>query len=56
MIHFQAGRQDAIVFRDQLEWVGKHAFERSADGWVRCIEHTLETGKRIRAHVSPQPV
>jgi DNA polymerase-3 subunit delta' len=54
MIHWQAGSQEAIVFRDQLDWIGKHAFGRSADGWVRCMEHTLEARKRILAHVSPQ--
>ncbi|WP_308637005.1 DNA polymerase III subunit delta' [Paenibacillus silvisoli] len=54
MIHFQAGRHEALVFIDQLDWIGKHAFSRSAEGWVRCMEYTLEAGKRMRAHVSPQ--
>ncbi|MFC0334205.1 DNA polymerase III subunit delta' [Paenibacillus sepulcri] len=54
MIHFQAGRHEALVFIDQVDWIGKHAFGRSADGWVRCMEHTLEAGKRMRAHVPPQ--
>ncbi|SFJ87811.1 DNA polymerase-3 subunit delta' [Paenibacillus sp. UNC496MF] len=54
MIHFQAGRQESLVFIDQLDWIGKHAYARPAEGWVACMEHTLEAGKRIRAHVSPQ--
>lgn len=54
LIQFQAGRQDDIVFIDQLEWIGKHAFDRSFAGWVSCIEHTLEAGKRMRANVTPQ--
>ncbi|XEC95004.1 DNA polymerase III subunit delta' [Paenibacillus tarimensis] len=54
MIHFLAGRQDSIVFIDQLDWISKHAYARTPDGWVRCMELALETGKRIRAHVSPQ--
>ncbi|WP_424768602.1 DNA polymerase III subunit delta' [Paenibacillus sp. sgz302251] len=54
LIQFQAGRQDNIVFIDQLEWIGKHAFNRSAAGWVSCIEHTLEASKRMRANVTPQ--
>ncbi len=54
LIQFQAGRQDDIVFIDQLEWIGKHAFDRSFAGWVSCIEHTLEASKRMRANVTPQ--
>jgi DNA polymerase-3 subunit delta' len=54
MIHFQAGRQEAIVFIDQVDWIGKHAYGRSANEWVQCIEHTLEAGKRMRSHVPPQ--
>lgn len=54
MIHFQAGRQEAIVFIDQIDWISKHAFARPVEGWVNCIEHTLEAGKRMKAHVSPQ--
>lgn len=54
LIQFQAGRQGNIVFIDQLDWIGKHAFHRSFAGWVSCIEHTLEASKRIRANVTPQ--
>ncbi|MFD0717109.1 DNA polymerase III subunit delta' [Paenibacillus sp. GCM10027626] len=54
MIHIQAGRQEAVVFIDQVDWLSKHAFGRSAAGWVQCMEHTLEAGKRIRANVAPQ--
>jgi DNA polymerase-3 subunit delta' len=54
MIQFQAGRQDNVVFIDQLDWISKHAFHRSVAGWVSCMEHTLEAGKRMRANVAPQ--
>ncbi|MGG1638155.1 DNA polymerase III subunit delta' [Paenibacillus sp. NRS-1760] len=54
LIQFQAGRQDNIVFIDQLDWISKHAFNRSFAGWVSCIEHTLEASKRMRANVTPQ--
>ena len=49
MIHFQAGRHEALVFIDQIDWISKHAFGRPADGWVKCMEYALEAGKRIRA-------
>lgn len=54
MIQFQAGRQESMVYIDQLDWISKHAFNRSIESWVACIEHTLEAGKRIRSNVSAQ--
>ncbi|TYP67974.1 DNA polymerase III subunit delta' [Paenibacillus methanolicus] len=53
-IQVQAGRQESVVFIDQIEFLSRHAYNRSSEGWVRCMEYTLETGKRMRAHVSPQ--
>ncbi|QAY67478.1 DNA polymerase III subunit delta' [Paenibacillus protaetiae] len=54
MIQYQAGRQDRMVYIDQLDWISKHAFDRSYAGWVTCIEYTFEAGKRIRANVPAQ--
>ncbi|MBH5320743.1 DNA polymerase III subunit delta' [Paenibacillus sp. GSMTC-2017] len=54
LTQIQAGRQDKIVFIDQLDWLRNNAFNRSFAGWVSCMEHILEASKRIRANVSPQ--
>jgi len=54
MTQFQAGRQENLVFIDQLEWISAHAFSRSFAGWVSCMEHILEADKRIKANVTPQ--
>ncbi|MFC6335138.1 DNA polymerase III subunit delta' [Paenibacillus septentrionalis] len=54
MTQFQAGRQENLVFIDQLEWISAHAFSRSFAGWVSCMEHVLEADKRIKANVTPQ--
>lgn len=54
LVQFQASRQGNIVFIDQLEWIGNHAFERSTAGYIGCIEHVLEASRRIHANVSPQ--
>lgn len=54
MTQFQAGRQESIVFTDQLDWISAHAFSRSFDGWLRCIESIIEADKRIKANVTPQ--
>lgn len=53
-IHFQAGRQESIVFLDQMDWISKQAFLHPASYWVGCIERALEAGKRMRANVAPQ--
>jgi len=53
-IHFLSGRQDHIVFTDQIDWISKQAFQRSFAGWAACMEHTLEASKRMRANVAPQ--
>ncbi|WP_168123378.1 DNA polymerase III subunit delta' [Paenibacillus sp. HB172176] len=49
-----AGRRDKLVFIDQLDWISSHAYNRSFAGWVACMEHILEAGKRMRANVPPQ--
>lgn len=54
MTQFQAGRQESIVFTDQLDWISAHAFSRSFTSWLHCIESILEADKRIKANVSPQ--
>ncbi|GIP19583.1 DNA polymerase III subunit delta' [Paenibacillus montaniterrae] len=54
MTQFQAGRQDKLVFIDQLEWISAHAFSRSFAGWIACMEHVLEADKRMKANVTPQ--
>lgn len=54
MIQFQAGRQDKMVYIDQVDWISKHAFDRSSEGWIACMEHIFEAGKRIRANVPSQ--
>ena len=54
MTQFQAGRQESIVFTDQLDWISAHAFTRSFDGWLKCMESILEADKRIKANVAPQ--
>lgn len=54
MTQFQAGRQDKLVFIDQLEWISAHAYSRSFAGWISCMEHVLEADKRMKANVTPQ--
>jgi len=54
LLNVRIGRRDQVVFEDEIGWMDKHAFSRQPHEWVACMEHTLEAGRRIRAHVSPQ--
>ncbi|OUM93938.1 MAG: DNA polymerase III subunit delta' [Thermobacillus sp. ZCTH02-B1] len=54
LLNVRIGRRDQVVFTDEIGWMDRHAFMREPHEWVACMEHTLEAGKRIRAHVSPQ--
>jgi len=56
MLNYQLNRLDRIVFQDQLDVIGKVAWTRSTDGWVRCMEAAIDAQKRIRANVNPQLV
>jgi DNA polymerase-3 subunit delta' len=54
MIHFICGREDNIIYKDQLHWIRQHAFSREIHYWVECMEHTIELQKRLRFHANPQ--
>lgn len=54
LLNVRAGRREQVVYEDELGWLDKHAFAREPHEWVACMEHTLEAGRRIRSHVSPQ--
>ncbi|WP_028543467.1 DNA polymerase III subunit delta' [Paenibacillus taiwanensis] len=56
MLYYQLNRQDSLVFQDQLDLLGKMAWTRTADGWIRCMEAAAEAQKRVRANVNPQLV
>jgi DNA polymerase-3 subunit delta' len=54
MIYAMTGRQDRMVFADQAEFIGNHAWSRSIEGWTRAMESALAAARRIKAHVPPQ--
>lgn len=54
MIHHQIGRQEKLVFIDQTDWMTKLAFSQAADFWIRCMEHVVETQKRLRQNAGLQ--
>lgn len=54
MIHYQVDRTESIVFIDQLDSIGKIAFTRTTDAWVRCMEQAADVKKRLRANANPQ--
>jgi DNA polymerase-3 subunit delta' len=54
MVHFVCGRQDNVVYKDRLDWMGQHAFSHGIGYWVACIEHTIDLQKRLRFNANPQ--
>lgn len=56
MIHVLFGRKQSIVYIDQADWLAKHAFTRDAEGWIGCMERTVEARKRLRSNANAQLV
>jgi DNA polymerase-3 subunit delta' len=54
MVHFVCGRQENVVYKDRLDWMGQHAFSHEIGYWVACIEHTIDLQKRLRFNANPQ--
>lgn len=54
LIHVHSGRQNKIVYIDQLDWITQNAFSRSVGFWILCMEYTLELQKRLRSNHNPQ--
>jgi DNA polymerase-3 subunit delta' len=54
MIYVMTGRENKIVFSDQVDWIAKHAWSRSLDSWLAAMESALTAARRIKAHVQPQ--
>lgn len=54
MLYYQYGRQQSLVFINQLDTISKLAWTKSAMEWIRCMSITTEAQKRVRANVNPQ--
>lgn len=54
MLNYQYNRQESLVFIDQLDTIGKLAWTKSVEGWIRCMDAATEAQKRVRVNVSPQ--
>lgn len=54
MIHIQSGRQDHVVFKDELPWLVTQAFSRHIQHWLHCMEQAMIAQQQWRRHVHPQ--
>lgn len=54
MVQLGTGRREGLVFSDQTEWMAKEALSRPPRHWITCLEHAIETQKRLRFHANPQ--
>ncbi|GIP41380.1 DNA polymerase III subunit delta' [Paenibacillus sp. J31TS4] len=53
MVRLSCGQKDQIVYIDQVDWMSRQAIGREPGYWIRGMERTIETQKRIRSHANP---
>lgn len=56
LIQILCGNRAALVYKEQEDWLGQHAFDRSVKGWVDCMDRAVEARKRLRSTANPQLV
>lgn len=54
MIHALYHRHDQIVFIDELDFIVKHAFSRSAAQWIDAMALAAESKKKLRQNMNGQ--
>ncbi|WP_040953014.1 DNA polymerase III subunit delta' [Gorillibacterium massiliense] len=54
MVQIQFGRNDDVVYIDQLDWMSKTALTKEPGFWVAGMEQVMEVQKRIRFNANPQ--
>lgn len=54
MLHALYHRHDTIVFIDELDFIVKHAFTRSASDWIQAMALAAESKKKLRQHMNGQ--
>ncbi|CAH1058611.1 DNA polymerase III subunit delta' [Paenibacillus pseudetheri] len=54
MLYFLYRKHESIVFIDQLDFISRHARERSAEQWVAYMGFTAESTKKLRSNANAQ--
>jgi DNA polymerase-3 subunit delta' len=54
LVHLHLGREDRVVFADQLPLLRAQAKSGAPHGWIGCMEHVMELKKRLRFHANAQ--
>lgn len=54
MLYFLYRKHESIVFIDQLDFISRHARERSAEQWVDYMGFAAESTKKLRSNTNAQ--
>ncbi|MCZ8523725.1 MULTISPECIES: DNA polymerase III subunit delta' [Paenibacillus] len=54
MVQLSLGSRDDIIYTDGMDWMSQQALSYPIDHWIACLEHAIETQKRLRFHANPQ--
>ena len=54
MLYFLYRKHESIVFIDQLDFISRHARERSAEQWVAYMGFAAESTKKLRSNANAQ--
>ncbi|MNI74931.1 DNA polymerase III subunit delta' [compost metagenome] len=52
MLYFLYRRHESIVFIDQLDFISRHARERSTEQWVAYMEFAAESKRKLRSNAN----
>lgn len=54
MLHFLYQKHESIVFIDQLDFISRHARERSTEQWVAYMGYAAESSMKLRSNANTQ--
>ncbi|MCZ8517527.1 DNA polymerase III subunit delta' [Paenibacillus filicis] len=54
MVRLSLGHRDDLVYTDQTEWMTQQVYQYRVEHWISCLEHAVETQKRLRFHANSQ--
>lgn len=54
MVRLSLGHREDLVYTDQTEWMTQQAYQYRVEHWIACLEHAVETQKRLRFHANSQ--
>lgn len=54
MLYFLYRKHESIVFIDQLDFISRHARQRTTEQWVSYMEYAVESKRKLRSNANAQ--